>query len=76
MPFGSGYEAASASKLCRAEASIVGLMSQNDAFWEACMTCIGPLQDLLRFCNITFPFLMVPERSFQYERNMTGPALS
>lgn len=45
--FGSGYEAASASKLRRAEASIIGLTSQNYAFWEAYMTCIG-------FCRIVF----------------------
>lgn len=63
----SGYEAASASKLRRAEASIIGLTSQTYAFWEAFMTCIV-------FCRITFasakfPFLMVPERSFQHEEH-------
>ena len=34
------------------------------------------LQDRLHFCNITFPFLMVPERGFQQERSMTCPVLS
>lgn len=45
--FGSGYEAASASKVCRLGVSIVGLTSQNDTFWEAYMTCIG-------LCRISF----------------------
>lgn len=57
MPFGSGYEAGSVSKLRRAEASITGPTSQNDAFWEACMTCAG-------FYNIKSPFLTISERSF------------
>lgn len=47
MPFGSGCEAASASKVSRAGAFIIELMNYNDAFWEVYMTCIV-------FCRITY----------------------
>lgn len=57
MPFGSGYEAGSVSKLRRAETSVTGPTSQSDAFWEAYMTCAG-------FYNIKSSFLTISERSF------------